>query len=158
MTVSPWDAATLSPWEAAQLVVSLHPGGGARIAKLVPEEWISRDGAPVVYRTLHLWSDPFDFLRSPPAVQLRKLREGRIPMRTGRLFRESCRKLDKGWRAGRLAGELYPLTGGVSRRVTSEYSLWDIDFQCGRLWRKSAFGYSQCSEGSGGGREREAVL
>jgi hypothetical protein len=164
MTVSAWDAAALSPWEAAQLVVSLHLGGGAKIAKLVPEEWIRRDGAPVVYRTLRLWSDPLDFLRSPPAVRLRKLREGRIPMRTERLFRAACAKLEDWWKVGRLAGELHPLTGGIPRRLTSEYSMWDIDFQRGRLtgeslrldrasvlkaWAEDESAKQRCNDGAG---------
>jgi hypothetical protein len=133
MTNNPWEAGSVSPWKVVQLVVSLHPGGGARIAKLVPEEWIRRDGAPVVYRTLHLWSDPFDFLRSPPEVRVRKLREGRIPMRTVRLFREACAKVDGWWRAGRLVADVHPAAAGVPRRVTTEYSTQDIDFERGRI-------------------------
>jgi hypothetical protein len=113
MTNNPWEAASVSPWKVVQLVVSLHPGEGARLAQLVPEEWISRDGAPVIYRTLHLWSDPFDFLRSPPEVRVRKLREGRIPMRTGRIFREACAKVDEWWRAGRLVADVHPRVAGV---------------------------------------------
>ena len=131
---SRWDNAWLTPWEAVQLVVSVHPAGGHCMAKLVPEKWVHEDGLAVVFRTLRLRSVPaFDILRNPRALRFRKLRGDRIPMRANRFFREACAKVDKWCRAGRVAGELHPLSGGAPRRVTSEFSTSDLDFERGRL-------------------------
>jgi hypothetical protein len=101
------------------------------MAKLVPEKWVHEDGLAVVFRTLRLRSVPsFDILRNPRAL---RLRGDRIPMRANRFFREACAKVDKWCRAGRVAAELHPLSGGAPRRVTSEFSTRDLDFARARL-------------------------
>jgi hypothetical protein len=108
MTDSGWDSAWLTPWEAVQLVVCLHSGGGSRMARLVPEQWIREDGTAVVFRTLHHRSFPLVCRRSKP-------REGLIPMRTGRMFRDALGKVRACVRAGHVLCKI-SIEGRADRR------------------------------------------